>query len=671
MKQQTLAGALALALGLVCAPNSQAAGADQDRVWIQFKPGGKAQVERALQAAGARVHHRFDGMSAFAASVPSQALQGLRNNPNVVLIEADAPRYALGQSVPYGVPMVQAPDAVAVGADGSGIKVCVIDSGIKSDHEDFAGVSMTGHASSGQTWSDDSCGHGTHVAGTIAAVDNNAGVIGVSPGQVSLHIVKVFDGASCGWSYSSDLVDAANRCASAGAKIISMSLGGSFSSTTERNAFANLDAQGILSIAAAGNDGNNRYSYPASYDSVMSVAAVDSTGAHASFSQYNDQVEIAAPGVGVLSTYPFRDAAVEVGAASFIVSALEGSPQLQRSGALVDGGLCTGSGSWSGKVVLCQRGDISFADKVLNAQAGGAVAAIVYNNAAGGFSGTLGTTSTSIPSVSMSQEDGQQLVAGSLGATGTVSTVAENDASGYAYLDGTSMATPHVSGVAALVWSANPAASNQDVRDALTLTAVDLGAAGRDNQFGYGLVQAFAAVSHITGGGGGDTNTAPTASFSYSCTDLSCSFDGSGSSDSDGSIASHAWAFGDGSSGSGATASHAFAAGGTYTVTLTVTDDDGASHSSSQSVTVSDGGAVGIELSGSAYKVKGRVSVDLNWSGASSTSVDVYRDGSKVATTANDGFYTDATGRKGGGSITYTLCEAGTSTCSGSVTVVY
>jgi subtilisin family serine protease len=219
----------------------------------------------------------------------------------------------------------------------------------------------------------------------------------------------------------------------------------------------------------------------------------------ADFSQYTNQVEISAPGVGVLSTYPTRDGAVTVGATSYMASAMEGSPQLVRSGGLVNGGRCTASGSWAGKVVLCERGDIAFADKVLAAQAGGAVAAIIYNNVSGGFGGTLGTTSTSIPSVSMTQEDGQALVGSS--ATATVSAVTETNVSGYAYLDGTSMATPHVSGVAAIVWSAKPDATNAQVRAALTSTALDLEAAGRDNNTGYGLVQAFDAAEALVGGG--------------------------------------------------------------------------------------------------------------------------------------------------------------------------
>ena len=97
----------------------------------------------------------------------------------------------------------------------------------------------------------------------------------------------------------------------------------------------------------------------------------------------------------------------------------------------------------------------------------------------------------------MSREDGLALV-GNTSST-TVSTLTETNVSGYAYLDGTSMATPHVSGVAAIVWSAKPTATNAQVRAALTSTALDLEAAGRDNNTGYGLVQAFDAAEELVG----------------------------------------------------------------------------------------------------------------------------------------------------------------------------
>ena len=669
MKQQKLAAALGAALALSWAAAGMAADPDPNRYLFQHAPGGKAAAQAALRAANAQIHHDLAIANAFAATVPPQAIQGLQASGRFTLIEPDAVRYPLAESVPYGIVNTQADQAVGVGADGTGVKVCVIDSGIKQNHEDFAGVSMTGHASSGQSWNTDSCGHGTHVAGTINAVGGNGlGVVGVSPGKASLHIVKVFDGASCGWSYSSTLLNAAQNCQSAGAKIISMSLGGSTSSSTENTGFSNLYNAGILSIAAAGNGGNSQHSYPASYASVMSVGALDSNNVIASFSQFNSGVDISAPGVAVLSTYPISSGSVAVtGHGTYMAAALEGSPGGPASGNLVSGGKCLSAGAWSGLTVLCERGDISFADKVLNVQAGGGRAAIVYNNVAGGFSGTLNGTATSIPSVSASQADGQYLVANAIGAAATVDARTSTNANGYAYLDGTSMATPHVSGVAALLWGAKPTATNTQIRDAMTSTAIDLGAAGRDNYYGYGAVQAYAALQALLGTGG-PSNVAPTASFTWSCSNLACSFNGTGSSDSDGTIAGWSWSFGK----TGSTVSHTFPAAGTYTVTLTVTDDDGATGSSTQSVTVSDaGGGTGITLSGTSRKVKGVVHVDLTWSGATTTNVDLFRNTTKI-TTANDGVHSDNTGLKGGGSIAYKVCNSGSTTsCSPTITVVY
>jgi subtilisin family serine protease len=496
-----LAAALAGALSLTLAAGAHAAGPDPDRVWITFKPGAQAPVERALQAAGARMHHRFDGLRAFAVSLPPAAQEALRRRADIEAIEPDHPRYPMAQVQPYGIAMVQAPQVWPTTTGGNGIDVCVIDSGIHAAHEDFAGLSLSGYASPGQSWNTDTCGHGSHVAGTIAARDNTSGVVGVAKGNVGIVSIKVFDGASCGWSYSSTLVNAAQRCQALGAKVINMSLGGGGSSTTERNAFQSLYDQGMLSIAAAGNGGTTQLSYPASYDSVVSVAAIDSSKALASFSQRNSQVELAAPGVGVLSTVPQVSATLTSGGSSFIVAALDGSVQRAVSGALADGGRCTASGAWSGRVVLCERGDISFGAKVTNAAAGGAAGVVIYNNVDGGFSGTLGSTSA-IPAVSAARADGLQLL-GALGAQASLSTVPDSQGNGYAYYDGTSMATPHVAGVAALVWSANPAWTNVQIRQALAATAEDLGSAGRDTSFGWGLVQAGAALSHLQGGGGG------------------------------------------------------------------------------------------------------------------------------------------------------------------------
>ncbi len=165
-----------------------------------------------------------------------------------------------------------------------------------------------------------------------------------------------------------------------------------------------------------------------------------------------------------------------------------------------------------------------------------------------------------------------------------------------------------------------------------------------------------------------NVNDPPTASFTYSCTDLTCDFDGSGSSDPDGTIVSYDWDFGDGGTGSGVTVSHTYAAAGDYTVVLTVTDDDGATDSDSQVVSVGGGG---ITLTATGYKVRGRQKADLEWSGATSTNVDVYRDGAKIVATENDGFYTDNIDQLGGGSYTYQVCEEGSTICSNEAVVTF
>ena len=260
-------------------------------------------------------------------------------------------------------------------------------------------------------WNVDRCGHGTHVVGTIAAaMGNNIGVAGVSPGINSLYMVKVF-GDDCSWTYSSTLVDAANRCKMAGASIISMSLGGGVKSRTEQSAFDKLYSDsGILSVAAAGNDGNTRKSYPASYPSAILVAAVDATNTVADFSQQNDQVELAAPGVNVLSTVPWlSENSLAVDGTAYHGNHIENAAYGAGVGVIVDGGLCDSTENWSGKVVLCERGTISFYDKVMNVESGFGVAVVIYSNTSGNFSGTAGKRKFLVDSRHQPQSGGRPI----------------------------------------------------------------------------------------------------------------------------------------------------------------------------------------------------------------------------------------------------------------------
>lgn len=527
-KTTQICAAVGLAIAAMGA-SAQAADADTTRVVVSFKPGSKlAHQARALMAQmGAQVRVELAEQDAVAVVLPKRMLAQLRKHAAVASVDEDAKRYLISampssaavadgwadaggveaptpkrENTPYGIKLVQAGKVPA--SANAPLKVCIIDSGLDREHPDMIGNEMTGEYDSvAGNWYDVDMSHGTHVAGTIAALKNGAGVVGVNgANEVALHIVKVFTAA--GWTYSSTLSAAANKCKAAGAKVINMSLGGPLNNPLEERTFNSLEKAGILSIAAAGNGGNTAKSYPASYGSVMSVAAVDKNKAWASFSQYNNAVEISGPGVAVLSDVARgdgRDAKLKQGTTKYAVSALGGSATTAApvTAALFDFGLGDAvNTAVAGKHCLIQRGTISFADKVKNCEDSGGVGAVIYNNVPGNFAGTLGGLATAIPSVSVSDTDGASLLA-AVGQNATLSMKATD----YEVYDGTSMATPHVVGVAAKVWRHFPQCTGKQIRDALNQSALDIGDAGRDNKTGYGLVQARAAYDRLTAQGCG------------------------------------------------------------------------------------------------------------------------------------------------------------------------
>ncbi|WP_185964342.1 pre-peptidase C-terminal domain-containing protein [Aliikangiella marina] len=574
------------------------------------KPGFNAITAKSqLKARGIKVKKEISDQYAIAAMLTKADIKALRKNPMVESLEIDAPRKFMAlynddagdpnttQLTPYAIYQSQANQLTLQ----PGQKVCVIDSGIAGSNgetgglnNDFVWSNITGTNDSGTgNWNADGGPHGTHVAGTVGAADNGFGVIGMAPG-VPMHIIKVFNAA--GWGYSSDLAQAASDCANAGANIITMSLGGGAANSTERNAFDNFTANGGLVLAAAGNDGNTTRSYPAGYDSVMMIGANDADNNIADFSQHpscntakTNCVEATAGGVNTLSTYPSGGATVAgltADGSGYAAAAMENTGNASGSTYFMGTAETTDAGA-NGKICMIDRGNVSFFDKVKNCEDSGGIGAVIINNVAGILQGTLGTSNTtSIPALGADLADRSALI----GASSASISVGPGD---YGLMSGTSMATPGVAGVAALVWSNHPSCTGTEIRNVLKLTAEDAGATGHDVYFGNGIVKAKAASDYITangcdGSGGGNQNELPTASFTSSCNDLSCSFNGSGSSDTDGSIAAYSWTFGDGGTATGASPSHNYSAAGTYTVQLTVTDNDGGTNSTSQTVTVTE-----------------------------------------------------------------------------------
>jgi subtilisin family serine protease len=361
-----------------------------------------------LSRARASVQYEFQTFSAVKALISSDALNSLSYNPKISFVEGSIPVQLYEDTLDWGVDRVDA-DIVWGGSDGAvdvttsvagdSVKVVVIDTGIDYTHPDLAGAYAGGYdfVNDDDDPLDDH-GHGTHVSGTITALDDepnalSGSLIGTAP-HVQLYSVKVLDNRGSG--SSADVAAGIDWAAANGMNVASLSLGSSSPSTAIETAGQNAYAAGVLLVAASGNDGAE-VGYPAAFPEFIAVGATDQQDALASFSNFGPEQELVAPGVDITSTTP----TYKVGNGIF-------SPSLNYD-------------TWSG----------------------------------------------------------------------------------------TSMATPHVSGVAALVYSADTSLTNVEVRDILQKSAEDLGPAGWDPDFVYGIVDAEAAVSLVSVGGSTDDTTPP------------------------------------------------------------------------------------------------------------------------------------------------------------------
>lgn len=387
MKSKTMiaAGIIFALLSILIGPAvSVAAPPAMVKVLIGFDRQPGPDEEGLVRAAGGSVRHTYHLIPAIAASVPESALQGLQRNPNVTTVEPDIKVYAVDAELDntWGVKRIGAGTVHAGANTGVGVKVAVIDSGIDYGHPDTAPFYKGGYdfVNDDSDPRDDN-GHGTHVAGTVAACDNGLGVVGAAP-SIDLYALKVL-GADGSGSYS-DVIAALQWAVDHGIQVTNNSYGGSgYPGDLVKAAFDNsYNIYGLLNVAAAGNSGTitgtgDNVIYPARWATVIAVAATGTNDARASWSSTGPAVELAAPGVAINST----------------------------------------------------------------------------------------------------------LMGGSYGT-----------------MSGTSMASPHVAGVAALVLAAGITDANgngfinDDVRLKLQNSASDLGVAGRDTLYGFGLVNAVKAV---------------------------------------------------------------------------------------------------------------------------------------------------------------------------------
>jgi subtilisin family serine protease len=335
--------------------------------------------------AGTKRRMARDGIAIVESAPGSEeaAMAALRRDPAVRHVERDFlvrpqaapndPRYP----EQWALHKIGAPTAWSVLTTTAVITVAVIDSGVDLTHPEFAGRILPGwNFVDKSANTNDDYGHGTHVAGIIAAAGNNAiGVAGLA-WQAMILPLKVLNSSGAG--YGSDLILAIDAARERGARIVNISLGTNANSTALQEAIDRAVAAGILIVAAAGNSGasGNAAVYPGASLGVLSVAATDSNDRRAAFSTRGSMVGVAAPGVGVVSTY----------------------------------------------------------------------------------------------------RDG-----------------------GYTSMSGTSMASPMVAGLAALIWSRTPSLTAAQVREQILESSVDLGPAGRDDEFGAGRIDAAAWARRATG----------------------------------------------------------------------------------------------------------------------------------------------------------------------------
>lgn len=270
------------------------------------------QAQSAILRVGGRVARRIEGLDAWVAEVSADdapgALAALVSEPGVIFAESDDETEVAGEFIPNDLAADQdalrrlgAPAAWAV-STGEGIRIAVLDTGIDQDHEDFVGkVAMQANFSASPTL-DDLHGHGTHVAGIAGAASNNGVGIAGAGGAATLMIGKVL--GDDGKGSTAALVDGIVWAANQGARVINISVTLKKPSLALQEAINFAERKNALVIAAAGQKRGAAKVYPAAFDNVLAVTAVDADNGLMPTAAHGNWVDVAAPGVGIYATLP-------------------------------------------------------------------------------------------------------------------------------------------------------------------------------------------------------------------------------------------------------------------------------------------------------------------------------------------------------------------------------
>lgn len=300
-----------------------AAARDDAETTRQYNVGHESEAGREhARGVAVEVHHEFEALDITTVEVAAADLDILGDHDDIRFVEENIERsldlpdpdpdqqlqdeLEAEQWNPWGIERVGAIAAHERGETGCGVHVAVIDTGIDPTHEDLRANIGEGTAfvetttESDEEWADD-FGHGTHVSGTIAAVDNDIGVIGVSP-SARLHPVKVLDNQGTGTD--ADIAAGITHAARNGYDIANLSVGEPETTQTQTEAVEFAHEEGLLLVAATGNDGKPQVDYPADLDEVIGVTATTKDDSLASFSNTGPEVNLTAPGSPVLSTIP-------------------------------------------------------------------------------------------------------------------------------------------------------------------------------------------------------------------------------------------------------------------------------------------------------------------------------------------------------------------------------